>query len=130
MAFHSNMASSSIQLQVNSLKTNSYLDQISYLVNTLQYEIKKVFFLWSELTCHCQGMSSHSNGSVPQLSIMIIYNSTWSILVSWISDILSGDKVDLVNTKESLLSVYDKTYHTNKGILQKWRKLSICETMH
>jgi len=28
--------------------------------------------------------------SVPQLSIMIIYNSTLSILIQWIGDILSG----------------------------------------
>ena len=31
--------------------------------------------------------------SVPQLSIMIIYNSTWSISIQWIRDILSGDNL-------------------------------------
>ena len=31
--------------------------------------------------------------TVPQLSIMIIYNSTWPILIQWIRDILSGDNL-------------------------------------
>jgi len=31
--------------------------------------------------------------TVPQLSIMIIYNSAWSILFQWIRDILSGDNL-------------------------------------
>jgi len=31
--------------------------------------------------------------TIPQLSIMIIYNSTWSILIQWIRDILSGDSL-------------------------------------
>jgi len=31
--------------------------------------------------------------SVSQLSIMIIYNSSWSILIQWISFILSGDNL-------------------------------------
>ena len=50
-----------------------------------------------------------------QLSIMIIYNSTWSIRV-----ILSGI---LKNTKESILLVCGKPYHTNKGIKQVWEEL-------
>jgi len=31
--------------------------------------------------------------TVPQLSLMIIYNSTWSILIQWIRAILSGDNL-------------------------------------
>jgi len=31
--------------------------------------------------------------TVPQLSIMIIYNSTLSILIQWIRDLLSGDNL-------------------------------------
>jgi len=31
--------------------------------------------------------------TVPQLSIMIIYNCKWSILIQWIRDILSGDNL-------------------------------------
>jgi len=31
--------------------------------------------------------------TVLQLSVMIIYNSTWSILIQWIRDILSGDNL-------------------------------------
>jgi len=34
-----------------------------------------------------------SQWTVPHLSIMIIYNSTWSILIQWIRDILSGDNL-------------------------------------
>jgi len=47
--------------------------------------------------------------TVPQLSIMIIYNSTWSILSQWIRDILSG-----------VLPVCDKPYHMNNGFQQMW----------
>jgi len=32
-------------------------------------------------------------------------------------------KSDLVNTKESILPVCDKPYHTNNRILQKWEEL-------
>ena len=49
---------------------------------------------------------------------MIIYNSTWSMLIQWIGVILS----DLVNTKESLLPDFDKHYHTNNGIQQYWEE--------
>jgi len=31
--------------------------------------------------------------TVPQLSIMVIYNSTWSVLIQWIMFILSGDNL-------------------------------------
>ena len=31
--------------------------------------------------------------TVTQLSIMIIYNRTWSILIQWIRDTLSGDNL-------------------------------------
>ena len=31
--------------------------------------------------------------TVPQLSIMIIDNSTWSVLIQWIKVVLSGDNL-------------------------------------
>ena len=37
--------------------------------------------------------------TVPQMSIIIIYNSTWSILIQWIKDIVRWQS-DLENTKE------------------------------
>ena len=37
--------------------------------------------------------SMNKKWTVPQLSIMIIYNSTRSILIQWIRDILSGDNL-------------------------------------
>jgi len=43
-----------------------------------------------------EGMTFFIKGAqwtVPQLSIMIIYNSTWSFLIQWIMDILSGDNL-------------------------------------
>ena len=51
---------------------------------------------------------------------MIIYNSAWLNLIQWIRVILSRD---LVNTKESVLPVFNKPYHTNKRILQKWEEV-------
>jgi len=53
---------------------------------------------------------------------MIIYNSTWSILIQWIRDILSGSicQSDLVYTIESVLPVCDKPYHMNNGFQQMW----------
>jgi len=46
--------------------------------------------------------------------LMIIYNSTWSILIQWSRFIFSGDNLTYVNTKESVLPVGDKHYRMNK----------------
>ena len=54
---------------------------------------------------------------------MIIYNSTWSILIPIDKDYIVRLQSDLVNTKASILPVCDKPYHTKKGILQKWEEL-------
>ena len=48
--------------------------------------------------------------TVPQLSIMVNFRI-----------ILSDDNV--IDTKESILAIYDKSYNTNKWILQKWEEL-------
>ena len=52
--------------------------------------------------------------TVRQLSIMIIYNGSWSKLFQWISLYIVRWQTDLVNTKESLLPVCDKPYHKFK----------------
>jgi len=57
--------------------------------------------------------------TVPQLSIMIIYNSTWSILIQWTRDILPGDKL----TKESVLPVCDQPYHMNNEFQEMWTEI-------
>jgi len=45
---------------------------------------------------------------------MIIYNSTQSILIQFIRVMIVRWQSDLVNTKENILSVCDKPYHTKK----------------
>jgi len=40
---------------------------------------------------NCSWSVASQQSTVPQLLIMIIYNSTWSILIQWIMVILSGD---------------------------------------
>ena len=55
----------------------------------------------------------------------ITVHGQWSILIQWISY-----RSDLVNTKESVLPVCDKHYHTNNRNLGKGRRLKFCVTMH
>jgi len=38
---------------------------------------------------------------------------------------LSGEKVDIVNTKESVLPVCNKPYHTNTRIVQKGEEIVV-----
>ena len=57
-------------------------------------------------------------------SIIIIYNSTWSILIQWIRDILSGDNLTYYIQK-SVLPVCDKPYHMNNGFQQMWAEIEI-----
>jgi len=57
-----------------------------------------------------------------QLSIMIIYNIAWLILIQLIRVKIVMWQSDIVNTKLSVLPVCDKPYHTNKRKVQK-RKL-------
>jgi len=58
-------------------------------------------------------MCLHVQWKGPLMSILIIYNSTWSILIQWIRVILSGDNLTL-QIQKSVLAVCDKPYHTNK----------------
>ena len=66
-----------------------------------------------------------ANRQFPQLSIMIIYNSTWSILIQWIRVMIFRWQSDIVKTKESTLSGCDKPYHTNKRKVQKRDKIEV-----
>ena len=64
------------------------------------------------------------------LSIMIIYNSTWLILIQWTRDCDYQVRLssDLVNTKGSVLHIFDQCYHTNfKEKYQKGRRLKFCK---
>jgi len=65
--------------------------------------------------------------TVPQLSIMIIYNSTLSILIQWIRAMIVNWQSDLVITKESLLSVCDKPYNMNKRKVQKGEEIKVLQ---
>jgi len=67
------------------------------------------------------GVTRGTNGQ-SQLSIMIIYNSTRSILIQWIRVMWQSD---LVITKESVLPVCDEPYHTNKRKVQKVEELKV-----
>ena len=53
------------------------------------------------------------------------YNSTWSNLIQWIGVMIVRWQSDSVNTKESVLPVCDKSYHTNKRILQKGEEIEV-----
>jgi len=67
---------------------------------------------------------------VYQLPIMIIYNSTWSILIQFIRVMIVRWRSNVVNTKESELPVCDKKIRTNKRKVQKGRRLKRCKTVH
>jgi len=59
---------------------------------------------------------------VPQLSILIICNRTWSILIQWINVMIVSWQYDVTIQKKAYLP-----YHTNK---RKGRRLKFCGTMH
>ena len=60
--------------------------------------------------------------TVPQLLIMIIYTGIRQILIQWIRDILSGDKLTY-NILENLLPVCDQPYRMNNGFQQMWAEI-------
>ena len=64
---------------------------------------------------------------VPQLPFLIIYNNTWSILIQLIRVMIFSWQSDLINTKESVFSVCDKPYHTNKRIVGKEEEIGFAE---
>ena len=52
-----------------------------------------VFTMKSDL-CYNENFKRYATQrTVPQLSIMVIHNSTWSILIQWIMIILSDDNL-------------------------------------
>jgi len=59
----------------------------------------------------------------PQMSIMVIYNSSWSVLIQRIRVMIVRWHSDLLNTKENILPVCDKPYHTNQRRVQKGGKI-------
>ena len=68
--------------------------------------------------------------TVPQLSIMIICNSTWSILIQWIRDILSGDNLtQCIQQKAYFLFVINLITRT-MDVSKCGQRLKIYGTMH
>jgi len=70
---------------------------------------------------------TNSTSTTRLWSILIIYNSTWSILIQWIRVIIVRWQSYLVKTKESVLPVYDKPHHTNKRKVQKWEEIKVLQ---
>ena len=64
----------------------------------------------------------------PQLSIMIIFNSTWPFLIQWIRVRIVRWHADLAYIKISIISVCNKPYYTHQGNVQKGEE--ICGTVH
>ena len=65
----------------------------------------------------------HWQWTVPQLSIVIIYNSTWSILIQKIRIILSGDNLTQKTLKED-------PFTRSKHIYRIGRSFKFCGTVH
>ena len=68
--------------------------------------------------------------TVPQLSIMIIYNSTWSILMQWIRDILSGDNLTWYTQEKAYFLFVINLITRTMDFSKCGRKLKMCGTMH
>ena len=66
--------------------------------------------------------------TVPQLSIIIIYNSTWSILIKQITGriILSGDNL----TQKTQRKTPSQAFTVSKQIYRIGRSLKCCGTVH
>jgi len=60
-------------------------------------------------------MCLHVQWKGPLMSILIIYNSTWSILIQWIRVILSGDNLTLQIQKAYFLFVINQITRTKKN---------------
>ena len=115
----------------NRLGANSLLDLVVFgraCANTIIEEnkpgeaigdIKPVSWLWNNM------LRLARQWTVPQLSIMIIYNITWSTLIQWIRIMIVRWQSDLVNTKKSILPVCDKPYHMNKRTVQKGEEIEV-----
>ena len=67
--------------------------------------------------------------TVPQLSVLIIYNSSWSTLIQWIWHILSGDNLtQYIQQKAYFLFVINII--TRKMDFSKCGRRLNCRTMH
>jgi len=62
--------------------------------------------------------------TVPQLLIMTIYNSPWSIIIQWIRDILADDNLtDYIQNNVYFLFLINTPYHMNNGFQQMWAEI-------
>ena len=68
-----------------------------------------------------QYSGTYSQWTVPQLSIMIIYNCTWSILIQQIRIILSGDNMTQKTQKKDPFT----SLHKIKANLPHWAEFEI-----
>ena len=68
--------------------------------------------------------------TVPQLSIMIIYNCTWSMLIQWITVILSGDNLTQKLQKKAYFLFVINLITRPKTICRMGRSLQICGTFY
>ena len=73
---------------------------------------------------------SRSHWTVPQLSIMIIYNCTWSILIQSIRIILSSDNLIQKIQKKAYFQFVINLITRSKKICRMGRSLKNCGTIH
>jgi len=96
----------------------------SALATVLEEHLEPKF--WKKLICIYEGHFFNSRNScqkklfivqwtVPQLSVMVIYYSTWSMLIQCIRVMIVRWQSELVIAKEGLLPVCDKPYHMDKN---------------
>ena len=64
----------------------------------------------------CETISAHSKWTVKQLSIMIIYNSKWSIFIQYIRFILSGDYLTWKTQKKDPFTRSKQIYHIGQSL--------------
>ena len=112
-----------------------------FLINILVSKLKFCFIIFTTLRTACV-FFFYSNSislnytrchgqvqwTVPQLSIIIIYNYTWSILIQWVRDILLGD--DLVYTIDAYFLIVINLITRTMDFSKCEQKLKMCGTMH
>jgi len=77
---------------------------------------------------HDPKMQNYYSISVPKLSIMIIYNSTWSFLIQWIwFNMIVRWQSDLLKSKESVIPVCSKPYPMSKRKVQKGVEIKVLQ---
>jgi len=104
-------------------------------------------FKWTKLKpfnvtqCFCSKYWTRTNGqqikltsswkyTFSQLSIMIIYNSTWSMLIQLITVIIVSRSSDLINTKDSIFVInlmHEPKISTERGGYHNFAELCIAK---